>query len=76
MVPKSGAKPFCGSSVVMRHWMAKPRIWTSAWEEIPISGSDSRWPWATRICIWTRFRPVIISVTVCSTWMRGFTSMK
>ncbi len=76
MVPKSGAKPFCGSSVVMRHWMAKPRIWMSAWEASPISGSERRYPCATRIWACTRLRPVIISVTVCSTWMRGFTSMK
>ena len=33
-------------------------------------------PCATRICARTRSIPVITSVTVCSTWMRGFISMK
>ena len=40
------------------------------------SGSESFFPWATWIWAETRFRPVTSSVTVCSTWMRGFTSMK
>src|SRR5258708_7270957 len=41
------------------------------------SGSScSWWPWATRIWLFTRSTPVTTSVTVCSTWMRGFTSMK
>ena len=31
---------------------------------------------AIRICAWTRSMPVTSSVTVCSTWMRGFISMK
>ena len=33
-------------------------------------------PWATRICERTMSMPVTTSVTVCSTWMRGFISMK
>jgi hypothetical protein len=33
-------------------------------------------PSAMRIWALTMSRPVTISVTVCSTWMRGFTSMK
>ena len=33
-------------------------------------------PMAMRICAFTMSMPVTTSVTVCSTWMRGFTSMK
>ncbi len=33
-------------------------------------------PAATRICSFTRSRPVTSSVTPCSTWMRVFISMK
>ena len=33
-------------------------------------------PSAMRIWARTRSTPVTCSVTVCSTWMRGFTSMK
>jgi hypothetical protein len=29
-----------------------------------------------RICAFTKSTPVTASVTVCSTWMRGLTSMK
>ena len=42
----------------------------------PTSGSSSVRPSAMRICAWTMSIPVTTSVTVCSTWMRGFTSMK
>ena len=38
---------------------------------MPISGSESAYPSAMRICACTRSMPVICSVTVCSTWMRG-----
>ena len=38
--------------------------------------SCSLWPWATRIWLLTMSTPVTTSVTVCSTWMRGLTSMK
>jgi len=37
---------------------------------------DSGSPAATRICSFTRSRPVTSSVTPCSTWMRVFISMK
>ena len=37
---------------------------------------DSGAPAAMRICSMTRSMPVIISVTVCSTWRRVFISMK
>jgi len=33
-------------------------------------------PWVMAICALTRSMPVTCSVTVCSTWMRGLTSMK
>jgi hypothetical protein len=35
-----------------------------------------RAPSVTRICALTMSTPVTTSVTVCSTWMRGLTSMK
>jgi hypothetical protein len=35
-----------------------------------------RAPSVMRICALTMSMPVTSSVTVCSTWMRGFTSMK
>jgi hypothetical protein len=38
--------------------------------------SASSAPPAIIICAWTRSIPVTSSVTVCSTWMRGLTSMK
>jgi hypothetical protein len=48
----------------------------SAWPGTPLSGEPMRAPSAMRICAFTRSIPVAHSVTVCSTWMRGFTSMK
>ena len=42
----------------------------------PTSAPCSFVPCAMRICERTRSMPVICSVTVCSTWMRGFISMK
>ena len=39
-------------------------------------GVPMRAPPAMRICALTRSMPVAHSVTVCSTWMRGLTSMK
>ena len=41
-----------------------------------ISGSKAAVPWAIKIWLLTRSTLVTISVTVCSTWMRGLTSMK
>ena len=73
MVPVSGRNPFAGSSVVIRHCSAAPLIRTISWLR-PRSASDS--PDAIRICDWTRSTSVISSVTVCSTWIRGFISMK
>ena len=48
----------------------------SACAGTPLSGVPIRAPSARRICAFTRSTPVTISVTVCSTWMRGLTSMK
>ena len=73
-LPKSGAKFICGSSVVMRHCMAKPCTTMSSCEWMPMSARVA--PPAMRICDCTRSIPVTSSVTVCSTWMRGFTSRK
>lgn len=72
--PKSGWKFWDGSSEVMRHWMAQPRMVMASWPGMPISARDA--PPATRIWLCTRSIPVTSSVTVCSTWMRGFTSRK
>ena len=70
MRPGDGWKSRSGSSALMRHSMAWPRIFTSSW--VNPSGS----PPAMRSCSWIRSTPVTISVTVCSTWMRALTSMK
>ena len=73
-LPKSGENDIWGSSVVMRHCMAKPWTLMSSWDLMPISSRVA--PPAMRICDCTRSMPVTSSVTVCSTWMRGFTSRK
>jgi hypothetical protein len=56
--------------------MAKPMHGISSCGGIAISSLKSVCPAATRICERTRSMPVTHSVTVCSTWMRGFISMK
>ncbi len=71
--PASGRNPLLGSSVVIRHWSAAPRSWMSSCV-IPRSSNVS--PDAMRICEMTRSTSVTSSVTVCSTWIRGFISMK
>ena len=71
--PVSGRKPLEGSSVVIRHCSAAPRSRTVSWLR-PRSSRVS--PDAIRICDCTRSTSVTSSVTVCSTWMRGFISMK
>ena len=73
ILPVSGRKPLAGSSVVIRHCRAAPRMTMPSWER-PRSASVS--PDAIRICDCTRSTSVTSSVTVCSTWMRGFISMK
>ena len=73
ILPVSGRKPLAGSSVVIRHCSAAPRSVIVSWER-PRSASVS--PAAIRICDCTRSTSVTSSVTVCSTWMRGFISMK
>ena len=73
MRPVSGRNPFAGSSVVMRVCSAEPLILTVSWL-IPRSARVS--PDAIRICAETRSMSVTSSVTVCSTWIRGFISMK
>ena len=72
-MPVSGRKLLAGSSVVIRHCIAAPRSCTESWVS-PRSASVS--PDAIRICERTRSTSVTSSVTVCSTWMRGFISMK
>ena len=71
--PVSGRNPFAGSSVVIRHCSAAPRSTIASWLN-PRSASVS--PAAIRNCEPTRSTSVTSSVTVCSTWMRGFISMK
>ena len=68
-------KLFCGSSVVMRHWMAWPLRVMSAWLALPVASAMVA-PSSIRIWARTMSMPVTSSVTVCSTWTRGFTSMK
>ena len=72
----SGAKPFSGSSVVMRPCTANPLRGMASWAGMPMSASCNLRPAAIRICERTRSTSVISSVMVCSTWMRGFISMK
>ncbi|CAM5646640.1 hypothetical protein SANTM175S_00450 [Streptomyces antimycoticus] len=72
IIPVSGRKPLAGSSVVIRHCSAAPRTYTVSWAR---PRSASVWPAAIRSCDWTRSTSVISSVTVCSTWIRGFISM-
>ena len=69
MVPGEGTK-VTGSSAFMRHSMACPENVMSFWAK------DSGSPVATRICSFTRSRPVTSSVTPCSTWILVFISMK
>ena len=71
-MPVSGRKSCAGSSVVMRHCTATPRTEMASWLS-PSSSSVS--PAAIRSWLPTRSTPVTSSVTVCSTWMRGFISM-
>ena len=72
MRPVSGRKAAAGSSVVMRHCSAAPRVRMRSWAR-PSSASVAPPP----IRSWERTRSmsVISSDTVCSTWMRGFISM-
>ncbi len=71
--PGVGPEPGAGSSVVMRHCSAAPRELMSSWLQTEVGEGL---PAAIRICDCTRSTSVTSSVTVCSTWMRGFTSMK
>ena len=73
ITPVSGRKLLAGSSVVIRHWSAAPRTETVSWDR---SRSASVAPDAIRSCACTRSTSVTSSVTVCSTWIRGFISMK
>ena len=73
ILPVSGRNPLAGSSVVIRHCSAAPRSTTLSWDS-PRSASVS--PDAIRSCDCTRSTSVTSSVTVCSTWIRGFISMK
>jgi len=69
----SGVKLRSAFSVVIRHCIAMPVAWMFSWIS-PISSKVA--PPAMRICACGMSMPVTCSVTVCSTWMRGFTSMK
>ena len=69
MRPGEGVNLY-GSSALMRHSIAWPRISMSRW----VKGSFS--PAATMICVLTMSMPVINSVTGCSTCTRVFISMK
>ena len=71
-LPVSGRNPLAGSSVVTRHCRAAPRRWMASW--LRPSSARVR-PAAMRIWEETRSTSVTSSVTVCSTWMRGFISM-
>ena len=68
-------KLFCGSSVVIRHWMAWPLSVISDWAALPVASASVE---PSAIIIWARTMsmPVTSSVTVCSTCTRGLTSMK
>ncbi len=59
--------------MVIRHCSAAPRSRIESCDS-PMSARVS--PDAMRSCDWTRSTSVTSSVTVCSTWMRGFISMK
>ena len=69
----SGRNSLDGSSVVIRHCSAKP---CSATESCDRPRSSRVSPDAMRIWHATRSTSATSSVTVCSTWMRGFISMK
>jgi hypothetical protein len=73
IVPVSGRKSSAGSSVVMRHCTATPR---TVMRSCTRPRSCSVLPPAMSSCEATMSTPVTSSVTVCSTWMRGFISMK
>ena len=73
ILPVSGRKSLAGSSVVIRHCRAAPRNCTESCDR---SRSARVSPAAIRIWAWTRSTSVTSSVTVCSTWIRGFISMK
>ena len=73
ILPVSGRNPLAGSSVVTRHCSAAPR---STIESCVSPRSARLSPEAIRIWDWTRSTSVTSSVTVCSTWIRGFISMK
>ncbi len=61
----------------MRNSIACPRGFQPAPSPSPgVGPKESGSPAATRICSLTRSKPVTISVTGCSTWIRVFISMK
>ena len=73
-MPVSGRKPLAGSSVVIRHCSAAPRSMIVVLGQAEVgeglAGGDPQ------LGDCTRSTSVTSSVTVCSTWMRGFISMK
>ena len=75
------------ASSMHRYWPAtfgedySQTEWKPEWRKrfgggMPTSGENMECPCAMRICERTRSMLVMTSVTVCSTWMRGFISMK
>jgi hypothetical protein len=64
ILPVSGANPCEGSSVVIRHWKAKPRVEMWSWVR-PSCSREA--PAAIWICAATMSMPVTSSVMVCST---------
>ena len=74
ILPVSGRKLLAGSSVVIRHCSAD-----AAQPDVVLRQAEVRRasrPTAIRSCDCTRSTSVTSSVTVCSTWIRGFISMK
>ena len=69
-------KLFVGSSVVILHWIAAPLGLIESWDGIPISLESKLYPSAINIWLCTKSIPVTNSVTVCSTWILGFISIK
>ena len=58
--------------MVIRHWIADRCTLMASWTR-PMAAKSS--PAAIRSWARTRSIPVTSSVTVCSTWIRGFISM-
>ena len=69
-------RPGAGLEVPVGILGVDPALDRVAPEPVSSAGKLSGSPAATRICSFTRSKPVTISVTGCSTWIRVFISMK